>query len=222
MEIPFTVDQFYDVFRDYNEVVWPTQLLLIGLALVGVVLVIKPRGWSHSAVSGILAVLWVWLAVVYHFAFFARINPLAYAFSALSLFGAAVFVWDGLVRRRLRFEWSGSIRSWVGAALIGFGLVVYPVWSWAAGHAYPYTPTFGLPCPTTLYTVGMLAFLVAPYPRKPHVVPILWSAIGAQAAFFLGVPQDLSLIGAGLIGIVLFLRNDRNATRTRGVVDGGG
>ena len=104
MQIPLTADQFYGVFRDYNEVVWPTQMLLVGLALAGVVLVAKPRRWSHAVVSGILAVLWAWLAVAYHFAFFARINPLAYAFSALSLIGAAVFVWEGLVRRRLHFE----------------------------------------------------------------------------------------------------------------------
>lgn len=209
MQMPFTVDQFYGAFRDYNEAVWPAQLLLLGLALAGVMVVLRPRSWSDVAVSGILAVLWAWMGIVYHFAFFARINPLAYAFSALSLFGAAVFVWDGMVHRRLRFEWNGSIRSWVGLALIGFGLVIYPAWSRVAGHAYPCMPTFGLPCPTTLYTVGMLAFLAAPYPRRPHVVPILWSAIGVQAALFLAVPQDLSLIGAGVAGIVLLLCNDR-------------
>lgn len=220
--MPFTVDQFYDVFRAYNEAVWPTQLLLIGLGLVGIVLVMTSHRWTHVAVPGILAVLWAWLAVVYHIAFFAPINSLAYAFAALSLVGAAVFVWDGVVRRRLRFEWSGGLRSWVGAMLIGFGLVVYPAWSWMAGHAYPHMPTFGLPCPTTLYTVGMLAFLAAPYPRKAHVVPILWSAIGAQAAFFLGVPQDLSLIAAGLIGIILFLRSKPKAPQTAGAEAGGG
>lgn len=222
MQIPFTIDQFYNVFRDYNEAVWPIQLFLVGLALVGIVLLVKPRNWSHAVVSGILAVLWVWMAVAYHLAFFARINPLAYVFSALSLAGAAVFIWEGVVRCRLRFEWGNGIRSWIGAMLIGFALVVYPAWSWAAGHAYPYMPTFGLPCPTTLYTVGMLAFLVAPYPRKTHLVPIVWSVIGAQAAFLLGVPQDLSLIAAGLIGMVLLVRNDRQGVRARGVASDGG
>jgi hypothetical protein len=68
-------------------------------------------------------------------------------------------------------------------------------------------PTFGLPCPTTLYTIGLLAFLVAPYPRSTFVVPILWSAIGAQAAFFTCVPQDLSLIVAELVGVALVIRS---------------
>lgn len=218
VELPFTADQFFDVFRDYNEAVWPAQPLLVGLALLGVVLVMKPRSWGHAVVAAILAVLWAWLALAYHLAFFARVNPLAYAFAALSLIGAAVFAWDGLVRRRLRFEWRGGVRSWVGGALVGYGLLVYPVWSWAAGHGYPAMPTFGLPCPTTLYTVGMLAFLVAPYPRRPHIVPVLWSAIGAQAAFFLGVPQDLSLIVAGMVAVALMIRNGR-ATVAPGCLD---
>jgi drug/metabolite transporter (DMT)-like permease len=211
MDMPFTAEQFHDVFRAYNEAVWPSQIVLIGLALVGIFLAMRPRRWSHAVVSAILAVLWAWLAVAYHIAFFSRINPLAYAFAALSLVGAAIFVWDGVVQRRLRFEWNGSIRSWSGAAFVGFALVLYPAWSSLAGHGYHYMPTFGLPCPTTLYTVGMLSFLVAPYSRRPHVVPIVWSAIGAQAAFFLAVPQDLSLIVAGLAGVVLLLRNNPKA-----------
>jgi hypothetical protein len=220
MLMPFTPHQFYDVFRIYNEVVWPAQLLLVGFGLLGILLVMRPRPWSHSVVSGILAALWVWLAVIYHFVLFAQINPLAYAFSAISLAGAVIFVWEGIVRRRLQFEWTGGYRSWIGALLIAFALLVYPAWSWAAGHAYPYMPTFGLPCPTTLYTVGLLSFAVAPYPRSPHVVPILWSVIGAQAAFFLSVPQDLSLIVAGLVGIWLVLRRSR--IRGKSVSSNGG
>ena len=87
-----------------------------------------------------------------------------------------------------------------------FALVVYPAWSAWAGHRYPAMPTFGLPCPTTLFTIGTLAFLVAPYPRSPFVVPVLWCLVGVQAAFLLGVPQDLGLMVAAVAGIVLMAR----------------
>lgn len=89
-----------------------------------------------------------------------------------------------------------------------FALVGYPVWSWYAGHSYPYMPTFGLPCPTTIFTVGMLAFLVPGYPRSPFVVPALWCFVGAQAAFLLGVPQDFALLVAGAFGVVLLVRSN--------------
>lgn len=211
MQLPFTVDAFYGVFREYNDALWPAQFLLTGLAIAAIVFTLKPQRWSGIAISGILAFLWAWLALAYHLAFFARINPLAYAFSALSMIGALVFLWHGVIRRRLRFAWTGGGRAIAGSVLIAFALVIYPAWSWYAGHRYPAMPTFGLPCPTTIFTIGMLAFLAAPYPRSVYMIPILWSLIGAQAAFLLGVPQDLGLIVAAIAGVALMMRSKNPA-----------
>ena len=127
-------------------------------------------------------------------------------FAAVSVAAGLVFVWQGVVKRRLEFRLSRGPRSITGLALIGFALVVYPAWSIHAGHRYPELPTFGLPCPTTLFTVGMLAFMVPPFPRSTLVVPVLWSLVGAQAAFLLGVTQDLGLLVAAVVGAVLFVR----------------
>lgn len=154
----------------------------------------------------LLALLWTWSGFAYHLAFFARINPLAYVFAGFSLLAALIFIREGAVRGRLRFGWTGSAQAWVGVLLVTFALLGYPLWSWLAGHPYPAAPTFGLPCPTTIFTIGLLAFLQAPYPRSPLVVPVLWCAVGAQAAFFLGVPQDLSPLVAGSAGIWIALR----------------
>jgi hypothetical protein len=35
------------------------------------------------------------------------------------------------------------------------------------------------------------------------IVPLLWSFVGAQAAFLLGVPPDLGLIAAGAVCVAL-------------------
>ena len=207
MQLPFTTDQFNGVFRDYNEAVWPMQFFLIALALVAVGLALWPRRWSGVAISAILAFLWAWIAVAYHLVFFARINPAAYLFAGAALCGAAVFVWDGVIRGRLNLCWMGGPRSYAGAALIVFALVVYPVWSFYTGHAYPAVASFGLPCPTTLFTIGMLAFVAPPYPRGPLVVPVLWCFVGAQAAVVLGVAPDLGLVVAAAVGVGLMARS---------------
>jgi len=206
MQLPFTAKAFFEVFRDYNQAVWPAQVLLVGLALATLILVLSPRRRSGVFISAILAVLWAWLALAYHLAFFARINPLAYVFSVVSLAGALGFFWQGVVRRRLQFAWTGGSRAFTGTVFVVFALVIYPVWSWRAGHAYPYMPTFGLPCPTTIFSIGLLAFLAPPYPRSPFVVPILWCLVGGTAAFLLGVTQDLALVVAAVAGVVLFIR----------------
>ena len=207
MQLPFTIEQFYGVFREYNTSVWPAQILLVALAVVAVALVVVPRRWSGAGISSILAFLWAWLGLAFHLAFFTGINPGAYVFAGVSLAGAVIFLWQGVLRRKLEFRVVRSFRTVVGLILIVFALIMYPVWSHYAGHLYPAIPSFGLPCPTTIFTVGMLAFLVAPYPRSPFVVPVLWCLVGVQAAFLLGVPQDLGLGVAGIVGIVLLARS---------------
>jgi hypothetical protein len=101
MSIPFTVKQFYGVFREYNGAVWPAQVVLVGLALAAVALALKPQRWSGVGVSAILGLLWAWIAVNYHYAFFARTSPPAFAFALVSMAGAVLFVWQGVIRRLL-------------------------------------------------------------------------------------------------------------------------
>ncbi|WP_369538126.1 DUF6064 family protein [Leptothrix discophora] len=82
---------------------------------------------------------------------------------------------------------------------IAFALVVYPVRSAYVGHSCPATPTFGRPCPTTIFTPGLLCFAVPPTPRSPLFALLLWCLVGAQASFPLGVQSDLGLIAAGVV-----------------------
>jgi hypothetical protein len=205
--LPFTLEQFFGVFRAYNDAVWPAQPLLTALALLALWLAVRPTRWSSPAIAAILGSFWMWLGLVYHLLFFAEINPLAYVFSAVSVLGGLAFIWFGVIQRKLRFQLLLHRRGWIGLSLILFSLLVYPAWSLLEGHRYPAFPTFGLPCPTTLFTIGMLAFLVSPYPRSPLIVPVLWCLVGAQAAFLLGVHQDVVLLLAAGVGVFLILQS---------------
>jgi len=196
MSLPFTHEQFFEVFRRYNEAVWPAQVGLTLLALAAVVLLFVPlRG---RLVSAVLALLWAWMAIAYHLAFFLAINPAAALFAAVSLAAAADFAWTGAWRGRLQFAWRDSVRGTAGAGLIVYSLVGYPLLGAMLGQQYPATPTFGLPCPTTLFTAGVLLFLKPRYPRHVLIVPLAWTLVGSQAAVLLGVPQDFGLIVAAL------------------------
>jgi hypothetical protein len=206
VQLPFTTEQFFDALRAYNTTVWPAQVLLLALALAAVVLLFIHRNGSGAVISCILAALWAWMGLAYHLVFFAPINRLAYAFAAVSVMGSMVFLWQGVVRRRLKFEWSLNACSAVGLTLIVFALAGYPAWVSLSGHSYPALPTFGLPCPTTLFTIGLLTFARAPLARSALVVPVLWTFVGVQAAFLLDVQADLTLGIAGILGIVLIAK----------------
>jgi hypothetical protein len=207
MNIPFTSAEFYGVFNIYNTTVWPMQLPLLAFAVLVVVLLIRQRRNSSVGISIILTVLWIWQALAYHLAFFTAINPLAYAFAALFISGAATFFWQGVITKKMTFKMTSDWRMQAGCSLIFFALFLYPAWTYFSGHRYPAFPTFGLPCPTTLFTIGLLAFLVRPYPRSVFIVPVLWCFVGSQAAFVFDVQADLGLIVAGVLGLVLAVRS---------------
>jgi integral membrane sensor domain MASE1 len=205
--LPFTAEQFFGVFARYNEAVWPAQVGSVFLALVVVYSILRPSAGAGGAASVILWAFWTQMGAVYHMMFFTAINPLAYAFALLSIAGGVTFLWWGAYRKQIRFERARGWRASAGWALIVYALAVYPALSWLLGHHYPAAPTFGLPCPTTIFTIGVLAFMARPYPWQVLVAPILWAAIGGSAALLLEVPEDLALWVAGAVSLVLAMRS---------------
>jgi uncharacterized protein DUF6064 len=211
--MPFTTDQFFGVFARYNLAVWPFQLVLFGAALAAIVLLLRGGASSDRAISGIVALLWAWMAIGYHFVFFTAINPVAWVFGAFFLAAAVGFAWAGVVKPHLRFVIEGGLRGWAGGALLLYSLVFYPLVGHAFGHRWPEVPTFGLPCPTTIFTLGLLVFAAPPLPGSVFMVPLLWSALGTSAAFQFHIPQDLGLPVAGLIGLVAMTQRPSGGAR---------
>jgi len=202
--VPFTVEQFFDVFRRYNHAVWPAPVILYALALVALVLTARGSRTADRGVAAILAFLWLWMGVVYHLGFFRAINPAAIVFGAVFVVEGLLFLWAGVVQNRLGFGRRSSWDLLAAAVLLLYALFVYPTWLRLAGHDVMASPTFGAPCPTTIFTFGVLFAVRRSFPKYLLFIPLLWAAIGSFAAFRLGVPQDYGLLAAGLLGLFLF------------------
>jgi hypothetical protein len=203
MSLPFTIREFLDVFARYNNAIWPFQLVMTAAAVGAVVLAL--RGGSGRLVGTYLAAQWVWTGVAYHWLFFSPLNPAARGFAVLWVAGALAFLWAGIWKGRLAFRTDNRPRRAVGAVLIAYALVIYPILGHFDGRAYPFSPTYGAPCPVTILTFGLLWLARPPLPRYLLVAPALWAAVGGSAAFALQVTEDLGLVVAGLSGIVLAL-----------------
>lgn len=203
MRLPFTADQFLDVFADYNLTFWPIIAALWAASLVATVQLLRGR-----VIAGSLVVLatfqWTWTAVAYHALLFTSINPAAWLFAALFLAQAVGFCWFGLVRRRLTFALRWSVQHVLAAVLLLYSLL-YPLLVTIGSHEFPRVPTFGVPCPLALFTTGLLLATGSPAPRWLLIVPILWSAIGGSAALLFGVLPDLMLwvAAAGLLAALV-------------------
>ena len=75
MQLPFTREQFFDLFADYNAALWPALLALWIASAVVSLLLFASRRVPDRWTSALLAAHWAWSGLVYHAAFFTRINP---------------------------------------------------------------------------------------------------------------------------------------------------
>lgn len=212
MTVPFSRDQFFAVFTAYNEAVAPAQIVLLALGIGAAALALRPTRWSDRTVGAVLAGLWLWMGIEYHWRFFSSINPAGTAFAALFIAEAALLGWYAVLRSRIAFRASRGLRGGLALALVVYAFAVYPALGWALGHRYPATPTFGLPCPTTIATLGILVWTVERPPVAVMVIPWLWTLIGSSAAFQLGMREDLALPVALVVSLWGWFAQRRTAS----------
>jgi hypothetical protein len=203
MKLPFNLRQFLDVFRQYNLSIWPAQIILNILALVAVILIFSKFKFCDKSITIILSILWAWTALAYHYMQFSKINPASKLFGTFVLIQALLFIFYGAVQNKMVFHAGTDLKTVIGIGLILYALLIYPALGMVFGHKYPYSPTFGAPCPTTIFTIGMFFMLSKPFPRVLLVVPILWSIIGGSAAIILKIREDFGLILSGLFALLL-------------------
>ncbi|HET7527386.1 MAG TPA: DUF6064 family protein [Burkholderiaceae bacterium] len=217
--LPFTRDEFMAVFNTYNSGVWPVQIVAYALGLAVVAALWRSTAAASRFIAAALGAMWVWTGVAYHALHFSAINTAAWAFGALFVVQGVALCWIGGVRGRLRFARGGGAAAWIGALLIGYAMVAYPLIGIAAGHHPTELPMFGItPCPLTIFTFGVLLWATPPVSWWLLAVPLAWSLIGGSAAFLLRVPQDWLLLGSGIVTAALLHhgRSHRVAARPRG------
>jgi hypothetical protein len=201
--MPFSRDAFLEVFAAYNQALWPVAVVLWLLTAAVVARLMTGRRLWPALPRLVLAGHWLWAGVFYHALFFTAISPAGWLFAALFLVQAGLLVSAStLDRARLNIR---TPRGALSAVLMIYGLA-YPAVAWADGFTYPYMPTFGVPCPTAVLTMGFLLFTSAASATL-SLVPIVWSLIAATAAWSFGVHADLVLpVSAALLAGDLILK----------------
>ncbi len=213
--LPFTLQQFLAVFVDYNNAIWPTQIIAYLLGGISVALLFRKTQETDRVIAGILAVMWLWTGFGYHGLSFSMINNVAYLFAALFIVQGCYLIYAGVYRYQLRFGLQPGLATGAGVALVAYAAIVYPLIGVATGHRYPEMPMFGVtPCPVTIFTFGMLLLTMGPVPRGVLVIPFVWSLIGGSAAILLNVPQDWLLLVSGFIASPLKFFRDRQPLRS--------
>jgi hypothetical protein len=221
VNLPFSEDQFFGVLSAYNNAIWPLQCVLLLLAFGIVAAALKDTPLRGVVISSLLSLLWVWMAVAYHWKFFSTIQP--YGIFLTGLFGlqAALLFWFGhRPRNGLRFNPRGDLPGFTGAFLVAYALVLHPSLSMWTGRTYPALATFGLPCPTTIFTIVVLLWARPRAHGSLMVVPAVWSVLCLPTTLSLRLIEDsmllLSVVVAGGIAILQNRRTPPKDARVLG------
>lgn len=104
----------------------------------------------------------------------------------------------------------GHFIDYLGYLFILFGLVIYPVISFAVEQSLARTIALDLPCPSTILTFGFLMLTDRKLMKYFIIIPSLWTVFGLSAAINFGVYQDFMMIVVAILTDVLLIRSKYN------------
>lgn len=205
--MPFTQEQFFQVFSDYHSRLGFTVFFFYFLTAITLLLLFKKHRIAVSFALMFLALLWVWMAVVYHGIFFSRINPAAPFFALLFIVEGALLILASM-KGWFVFAEENKLYLFWSRALMVYALIIYPLLGFLFGHAYPAGPILGLPCPSTILTFAILIVLKGKRSHLLilHIIPVVWSVIGSFAALKLEVYADYFLLVSAFTAVYVLKR----------------
>jgi len=201
--LAFGRDEFLAVYYEYNQALWPAPEILGLVAFGAVCLALFPGPRRDRIACGLLSLLWAWSGLIYSCAFLSRLTPLGYVFGGIFALEAAFVLHLGVMHHNVKFWTHTGPRHLAGILLIFYALVAYPALAALLGHVHPTAPSFGVPTPVTIFTLGILLLTRAPYPRLLFVVPLFWTAMGTWLAFELRLREDIALVVAAALVLTM-------------------
>ena len=142
--LPFTREQFFEVFAAYNAATWAAAIIAYPLAVLALLFAWRSTPTAGRVVAIVLAVMWGWVGIVYQGLFFAPINPVARLFAVAFVVQALLFAWHGWRQIGLEYGPRSRIRAVAGGAMIAYALILYPMIGLAAGEQFAAMPLFGV------------------------------------------------------------------------------
>jgi hypothetical protein len=215
MNILPTLEEMITLFRTYNPAIWPMQMIAYLLALAAFFLVLKPTQKSSRYVLLILSFLWLWNGIVFCCIFWGPVSAPAYAFGVLLIIQGLLFGAD-IFRRKIFFRSKADVYSITGIVFLVYAAFVYPLIGSLVGHGYPSGPILGVaPCPTTIFTLGLLMMTRVKVPGYLLIIPLLWALMGFIPVS-IGIVEDIGLIMAGIVCTAMILYRDKKAAGKTG------
>ena len=215
--IPFSARTYYRLFALYNARIWPAQLVAIA---AGIGLLVLQRGgdaWRGRLTAAILAAAWTWVAWAYFAWHYATINWAAQYIALAFVLQAALLLWDGVVRRRLRIGHARRARGRLALGLFVFALAVEPAIGPLLGRDWRQIELFGIaPDPTVVGTLGIVATADGAARWRLLAIPAAWCVMSGATLWVLRADDALVPPAAAALAILIAAAPSRSASMSEG------
>lgn len=216
MNLSFTFDEFLAMLERFNTAWWPVHLIMYALAVAAIFFAVRRTRYSGKVVTAILVFFWIWVGTVFNLLYFSKLYPMAYLFVVLFILEGIILAWTGLFRNSITFRVRADLFGLVGGILIIYALIGYPLIANFTGRGYPHLLLTGMmPCPTAIFTLGLLLWTEKPLPKMVPVIPVIYALTGFVPVK-LGVVEDIGLIAAGIVTGLLLVFRDRRSWQNKG------
>jgi Family of unknown function (DUF6064) len=194
------------IFGRGNAAIWPMQIVWYAVAAAMIGLAFWPSRRASQLICLLAAAYFAWVGIV----FFGVIDSgmhLAWLWVALFIAEAILLQVAGIARRDLVFAPRWNLSSVLGALLMCYALVAYPLIEMLGGTPLRESPLFGLaPCVTVFFAFGLLLWARQRVPRYLLLLPLAWALNAAPGNIAMGHMPDfpLILVGAVTVGLIIW------------------
>lgn len=217
------VDDFYSTLQSYNEAFWYMIITTFLLGFVVVYLAARKSKSSSKVISAILSFLWIWSGIVFFIIYYGPMDAeflglvlpgVWYLGGILFLLQGFLFLILGLVKSSLSFRLGSDWISVVGALMVVYAMVIYPIIGFLTGYGYPRYPVFGIaPCPLTIFSIGLFQWSDRKMPIAIAAIPFIWALMGIMPVLALNVWADIGELLSAIIGFPLVLYHNSKLSK---------
>ncbi len=202
--LSFKTSEFFPVLEQYNEDIWPLQVVAFILAFSAIFFSVKRTSWATRVILATLAFFWLWNGMVFCFLYWAPGYAYAYFFTALCAVQGILFVKEA-IKPSFCFEYKKGVSGIAAFLFLAYAVVGYQLLGLAIDHVYPrYFPVGLVPCPTTIFTLGLFLLANQNFPKYLLYLPIV-GAISGLIAVSGGIYEDVGLLIAGIVTPLIIL-----------------
>ena len=191
--LPYDAGALFALHSRYLQESWLFALPLLIFVFSMPIWMLRGGAAVGRLITGMLALAWLWVGLVFHGFYFADINFSAPLYAGLFVLQSLLLWWHTGSRGQLVVAYRMDVAGWIGGLLLFYAVIGYPLLDYLNGHTAGVRLTGIAAGPTALLTIALLLLMSGPTPLYLFLIPALWTFVAGFSGWVLGLWADLMM-----------------------------